>query len=83
MYSRPLFDLMIFFGGAYAATGSVEFRKDAKPVVEYDSKLLEGGAGVSSEVPIYINEVPDVDQTFFDLEEPGELSVSKPLVDES
>jgi hypothetical protein len=83
MYSRPLFDLMIFFGGAYAATGTIEFRKDAKPVVEYDSKSLEEGAGVSSVVPMYISEVPDVDQTFFDLEEPGELSVSKPLVDET
>ncbi|MDH5664214.1 MAG: hypothetical protein OEY90_07095 [Candidatus Bathyarchaeota archaeon] len=81
MYSRPLFDLMIFFGGAYAATGTIEFRVDAKPIVEYDSKFLKEGAGVSSVVPIYINEVPDVDQTFFDLEEPGELSVSKPLVD--
>ena len=83
MYSRPLFDLMIFFGGAYAATGTVEFRKDAKPVVEYDSKFLQEGAGISSVVPVYINEVPDVDQSFFDLEEPGELSVSKPLVDET
>jgi len=81
MYSRPLFDLMIFFGGAYAATGTIQFRKDAQPDVEYDSKLLKEGAGISSVVPIYINEVPDVDQTFFDLEEPGELSISKPLVD--
>jgi len=38
MYSRPLFDLMIFFGGAYAATGTIEFRKDAKQMVEYDSR---------------------------------------------
>jgi len=83
MYSRPLFDLMIFFGGAYAATGTIEFRTDAKPVVEYDSKFLEEGASVSSVVPIFINEVPDVDQAFFDLEEPGQLSVSKPLVDET
>ena len=83
MYSSPLFDLMIFFGGAYAATGTVEFRKDAKPLVEYDSRFLEEGAGVSSVVPMYISEVPDVDQTFFDLEEPGELSVSKPLIDET
>jgi hypothetical protein len=82
-YSQPLFDLMIFFGGAYAATGTVEFRRDGKPVVEYDDRYLEGGAGISSVVPIYINEVPDVDQTFFDLEEPGELSVSRPLVDET
>lgn len=25
MYSRPLFDLMIFFGGAYASTGTITF----------------------------------------------------------
>lgn len=83
MYSRSLFDLMIFFGGAYAVTGTVEFRRDCPPSVEYDSRFLERGAGVSSVVPMYISEVPDVDQTFFDLEEPGELSVSKPLVDET
>lgn len=82
MYSRPLFDLMIFFGGAYAATGTIEFGKGAKPLVKYDSKLLKEGAGVSSVVPMYISEVPDVDQTFFDSEEPGELSVARPLVDD-
>ena len=83
MYSRSMFDLMIFFGGAYAVTGTVEFGKDGAPRVVYDSRFLERGAGVSSVVPMYISEVPDVDQTFFDLEEPGELSVSKPLVDET
>ena len=83
MYSRSLFDLMIFFGGAYAVTGTVEFRRAGPPRVEYDSRFLERGAGASSVVPMYISEVPDVDQTFFDLEEPGELSVSKPLVDET
>jgi len=83
MYSKPLFDLMIFFGGAYAATGTVEFRGDAEPRVEYDAKFLEEGVGISSVVPIYINEVPDIDQTFFDLEVPGEVSLSKPLVDQT
>ena len=83
MYSRSLFDLMIFFGGAYAVTGSVEFGKDGAPRVVYDSRFLERGAGVSSVVPMYISEVPDVDQTFFDLEEPGELGVARPLVDEA
>jgi len=83
LYSRPLFDLMIFFGGAYAATGSIEFRRDAAPVVKYDARLLQEGAGVSSVVPMYISEVPDVDQTFFDAEAPGELSVARPLVDEA
>jgi len=83
MYSRSLFDLMVFFGGAYAVTGTVKFRRNESPRVEYDSRFLEKSAGVSSVVPMYISEVPDVDQTFFDLEEPGELGVSKPLVDEA
>jgi len=51
--------------------------------VEYDAKFLEEGVGISSVVPIYINEVPDIDQTFFDLEAPGEVSLSKPLVDQT
>lgn len=83
MYSNPLYDLMIFFGGAYAATGTVTFRKESKPEVQYDSNFLEEGAGISSVVPIYINEVPDIDQTFFDLEEPGEITLSRPLVDQT
>jgi len=74
---------MTFFGGAYAATGTVVFRRDCEPLVEYDSNFLESGAGISSVVPIYINEVPEVDQAFFDFEEPGEISVSKPLIDQT
>jgi len=31
MYSKPLFDLIIFFGGAYAAIGTIEFRREEKP----------------------------------------------------
>ena len=83
MYSNPLYDLMIFFGGAYAAMGTITFSREAKPNIEYDSRFLEEGAGVSSVVPIYINEVPDIDHTFFDLEEPGEITVSRPLVDQT
>jgi len=83
MYSKPLFDLIIFFGGAYAATGTIEFRREGKPIVKYDSKFLEEGIGISSVVPIYINEVPEIDQTFFDMEEPGEISLHKPLIDQA
>jgi len=75
MYSNPLYDLMIFFGGAYTATGTITFKKESKPEIRYDSKFLEEGAGISSVVPIYINEVPDIDQTLLDL--------SKPLVDQT
>jgi len=83
MYSRPLFDLVIFFGGAYASAGTLTFEKDDKPTVEYDERTVQKGAGISSVVPIYVNEIPDVDQTFFDAEQPGEISLSKPLADES
>jgi hypothetical protein len=83
MYSRPLFDLIIFFGGAYASTGTLTLTKDTKPTAEYDTKTLSQAAGISSVVPIYINEVPEIDQTFFDSEQPNELSPSRPLIDES
>jgi len=83
MYSRPLFDLVIFFGGAYAATGSVNFSEKDKPIIRYDEKTVQQGAGISSVVPVYVNEIPDIDQTFFEVEEPREISLGKPLMDEA
>ncbi len=82
MYSRPLFDLIIFFGGAYASTGTITFTENSKPAIEYDTKTLSHLAGISSVVPVYINEVPEIDQAFFDQEQPSELTVNKKLVDE-
>jgi len=63
MYSRPLFDMIAFFGGAYASTGTITFKKDAGPLVEYDRRTLRQSLGISSVVPVYINEVPDIDQS--------------------
>jgi hypothetical protein len=83
MYSRPLFDLVIFFGGAYASTGTVTFSDEDKPFVEYDERTIPQGAGISSVVPVYVNEIPDIDQTFFEAGQPGEISLGKPLVDEA
>ena len=83
MYSRPLFDLVIFFGGAYASTGTITFLEKDKPLVKYDEKTVQQGAGISSVVPVYVNEILDIDQTFFDAKQPGEISLGKPLVDES
>jgi hypothetical protein len=82
MYSRPLFDMVIFFGGAYAATGTVTFSENAPPRVKYDLKTIQRNVGVSSVVPIYINEVPDVDQSFAAQEQPSEVNPSKLLTDE-
>lgn len=80
MYSRPLFDLVIFFGGAYASTGTVTFLENDKPKIKYDKKTLRQSAGISSVVPVYVNEIPDIDQTFFEGEQ---LEAIKPLRDES
>ena len=84
MYSHPLFDLVIFFGGAYASTGTITFKENGKhPIVKYDEKIIQRGAGISSVVPIYVNEIPEVDQTFFEEEQPEETNLSKPLKDEA
>ncbi len=83
MYSRPLFDLVVFFGGAYASTGTITFHEDKPPTVKYDERTSQHGAGISSVVPIYVNEIPDVDQTFFEASQPDEISLAKPLTEES
>ena len=83
MYSRPLFDMVIFFGGAYASTGTVTFAEDSKPLVKYDERTLKQAAGVSSVVPVYINEIPDIDQTFFDESQTEGVSLAKSFTDES
>ena len=80
MYSRPLFDLVFFFGGAYASTGTVTFLENDTPKIKYDERTLRQSAGISSVVPVYINEIPDIDHTFSDVEQPEEI---KPLRDEA
>jgi hypothetical protein len=82
LYSRPLFDMVIFFGGAYAATGTITFSENAEPQVKYDAKTMQQNMGISSVVPIYINEIPDVDHTFSAPEQPSEINPAKPLTDE-
>jgi hypothetical protein len=83
MYSRPLFDMVIFFGGAYASTGVVTFSETAVPSIDYDARTIQQGTGISSVVPIYVNEIPDVDQTFSAPGQSEELNPSKQLTDEA
>ena len=83
LYSRPLFDLVIFFGGAYASTGTVVFAENEKPKVEYDAKTLRQSAGISSVVPIYVNDVPEIDQKFSERAQMGDIDPNMPLTDES
>jgi hypothetical protein len=83
MYSRPLFDLVIFFGGAYASTGTVIFCPNSKPIIEYDEKTLRQSAGISSVVPVYVNDVPEIDQTFSEAVQHGDINPNIPLTDET
>ncbi|MGQ9510108.1 MAG: hypothetical protein ACUVTN_12060 [Thermodesulfobacteriota bacterium] len=79
-YAREIFDLVIFFGGAYACTGKIEFDRNG-PKIKYSEEIVQEGQGISSCVPLYINEVPDVDQTFFE-EREGEIALGKSLKDQ-
>ncbi len=79
-YTKPMFDLVIFFGGSYAARGTVEFR-DEGPSVEYSTQFTEQGVGISSCAPMYVNEIVGVEQAYMELGEDGNVTVDKPLTD--
>lgn len=82
-YSRPLFDLVVFLGGSYASRGTIQFHPDRAPRVEYEDHFLKTGRALSSCVPIYVNEVPEIDQSFLHPGESTEMSLAKPLTDEA
>ena len=82
MYSKPMFDMVIFFGGAYASTGTITFTNNSEPQVKFDAKTLQQGMGISSVVPMYVNEIPEVDHTYAALEQPSEVNPAKSLTDE-
>ena len=77
MYSRPMFDMVLFFGGAYASTGSINFTENGTVKIGYDHKTIEQNMGISSVVPIYINEIPDVDHTYAAQEQPNETNPAR------
>jgi len=82
-YSRPLFDLVVFLGGSYASRGKIRFSPTGPPVVDYEEQFLKTGRAVSSCVPVYVNEVPEIDQSFLHPGESTEMSLAKPLTDEA
>jgi hypothetical protein len=82
-YARPLFDLVVFFGGSYAARGEIEYRENDRPIVNYRDSFLKTGRAVSSCVPVYVNEIPEIDQSFVQPGETSEMSLTRPLTDEA
>jgi hypothetical protein len=82
-YARPLFDLVVFFGGSYAARGKVIYSESGPPLVEYEDHFLKSGRALSSCIPVYVNEVPEIDQSFIQPGETSEISLARPLTDEA
>jgi hypothetical protein len=73
---HDVFDLLIFFAGAYPAFGELEIDDSGVARITYDEKYLEHGVGVSSVLPVYISEVPQIDQTLLIRSEDGEIDHS-------
>jgi hypothetical protein len=82
-YSRPLFDLIVFLGGSYASRGKIQFYPNRAPAIKYEEQFLKTGRSLSSCVPVYVNEVPEIDQSFLHPGESSEMSLSRPLTDEA
>ncbi|MFW9809677.1 MAG: hypothetical protein ACFFE6_09880, partial [Candidatus Thorarchaeota archaeon] len=76
-----VFDLVVFFAGAYSAHGVISLQNDGRAKIEYDEKYLERGMGVSSVLPVYINEVPAIDQTLLVRREDGQIDNSVTFTD--
>lgn len=78
---HDVFDLVVFYAGAYSAHGIIEFEATGKASIVYDENYLEKGVGVSSVLPVYINEVPLIDQTLLVRDEDGHADDSITFTD--
>ena len=76
-----VFDLIVFFAGAYSAHGKITIEDSGEAKIVYDEKYLERGIGVSSVLPVYINEVPLIDQTLLIRGEDGQVDSSVTFTD--
>ncbi|MGC8850119.1 MAG: DNA double-strand break repair nuclease NurA, partial [Candidatus Bathyarchaeia archaeon] len=74
--------LAVFWGGAYAATGVIEFKPKSPPRIRYDTGFMQHGRGVSSCIPLYLDKVETVDQSIRSPGEPGAFTVAKPLTEQ-
>ena len=78
---HDVFDLVVFFAGAYSAHGEISIEKSGDAKITYDEKYLERGIGVSSVLPVYISEVPLIDQTLLLRGEDGQVDDSFTFTD--
>ncbi len=66
-----MFDMVIFYAGAYSCEGNITFpqmgqkaqAKGEKVSVVYNDKFIGHDSDISSCLPLYINEIPYVDHS--------------------
>src|SRR5215207_6665451 len=81
-YSKRLFDMIIFYAGAYSCEGTIHFSNNEDILIRYKNCFLDKGKDLSSCVPVYIEKVPEIDQTFYDPAE-GKANVMKSMSEET
>lgn len=52
-YSKPLYDMIVFFAGAYSCKGSMIFVEET---------IDQLGNDLSSCVPLYVDKIPQIDK---------------------
>ena len=62
-FMDQFFDMVVFYGGAFASLAKVSFLED-ELAISYSESYLKEGQGISSCVPLYVNQVLELDQTF-------------------
>jgi hypothetical protein len=81
-YSKPLFDMIIFYAGAYSCEGTIHFSEERENLeVRYQNRFMDQGKDISSCVPVYVDKVPDIDQTFLNRSH-GQVNPMKTLTEE-
>jgi hypothetical protein len=65
-YSNPLFDMVIFYAGAYSCDGSIEFSQQDNLKIKYQNRFIDQSLDISSCIPVYIDKIPEIDHTFHD-----------------
>jgi hypothetical protein len=75
-YSKPMFDMVIFYAGAYSCEGNITFSQEGggKIGVAYHDKFIGHTRDISSCIPLYINEISQVDHTLDNNNQIGSLT---------
>jgi len=66
-YSKPMFDMVIFYAGTYSCEGNIIFsqeeQKEGENIISiaYNNKFICHTRDISNCLPLYINEIPQVD----------------------